>query len=172
MSRPVTLVSVVVLALAVLVGRGLLPDAAAQDGAASASYHPLVGAWWWENIADDPFDDSYAVFGADGTYVEETTYIGAGIGSWDASGERMAELIIVFQDTEGGLDPNQPEAFVPGTVTLWLTLEVDASGDTLTATGPVEIRTQDGALVDAFTFDGTATRLSVGRAKPAATPTT
>jgi hypothetical protein len=154
------------------VGR-ISPAASAEDASPTASdQHPIVGAWYWENISDDPFDDSYAVFGRDGTYVEETTYIGAGIGSWQATGDRSGDLIIVYQDIEGGLDPNQPDAFVPGTVKMWLSLEAAADGNHLSATGPVEIRDVDGTLVNQFTFNGTASRLGLDWVEPMATPTT
>lgn len=153
-------------------GSDLKPIEAAQDASPAATVSsPLVGAWWWENISQDPFDDSYAIFHADGTYVEETSYIGAGIGSWQATGDRDGELIIVFQDIEGGLDPDAPAAFVPGTITFWLTVQVGEDGNSLAATGPVEIRDTDGTLVNAFTFNGTAKRLGVDRSRPTGTPT-
>jgi len=147
------------------------PNAAAQDATTAAAGHPVVGAWWWENISSDPFDDSYAIFHADGTYVEETAYIGAGIGAWEATGERTAGLIIVVQDIEGGLDPTQPAAFVAGTITFRLSIEVDAAGNAIVAKGPAEIRSPDGAMMDEFTYEGTANRLAVGWVMPVATPT-
>src|SRR3954470_6351600 len=89
-------VALVVLALVAGVPGRTSPTAFAQDASPAASnQHPIVGSWYWENISDDPFDDSYAVFGGDGTYVEETTYIGGGIGSWQATGDRSLDLIIV-----------------------------------------------------------------------------
>jgi hypothetical protein len=171
MHRIVVLVSLVTLVLLGARPAVVESQAAMHDGARPTADSPLVGAWWWENISDDPFDDSYAILHADGTYVEETSYIGAGIGSWEVTGERSADLTIVFQDIEGGLDPDEPAAFTPGTVTFWLSLELDETGDTLTATGPVEIRSPDGTLVDQFTFNGSATRLAAGRDRPSATPT-
>ena len=89
---------------------GLAPHAIAQDADAT---HPIVGMWWWENASADPFDDSFAVFQEGGTYVEETPFIGAGIGTWVPTGERTADLLIVFQDIEGGLDPNAPRHSSP-----------------------------------------------------------
>ena len=108
----------------------LAPSAemAAQD-ASVTSLHPVVGAWFWQNISDDPFDDSYAIFGADGTYVEETPYIGAGIGAWQSTGPGSAELVIVYQDIEGGLDPNLPASFVPGAMKMALSLEISEDGN-------------------------------------------
>lgn len=173
MPRNVALVSIIALTLAGALGLSAWPNAAAQDASTtSMAGHPVVGAWWWENNSTDPFDDSFAVFHADGTYVEETSFIGAGIGAWEATGERSADLIIVFQDIEGGLDPNEPAAFVAGTITFRLSIEVDEAGNAIGATGPVEIRSPDGAMVDQISFDGTASRLRVGWVPPVATPTT
>jgi hypothetical protein len=173
MYRIVVLCSIVALALAGVIATSVWPNAAAQDASTVATAtHPVVGTWWWENISADPFDDSYAIFHADGTYVEETSYIGAGIGSWQATGERTADLVIVFQDIEGGLDPNQPAAFVPGTITFRLSIEVDSAGNVIVARGPAETRSPDGTLLDEMTFEGTATHLGVGWVMPVATPTT
>jgi hypothetical protein len=170
MHRIVRFVSIVVIALTGLVVNSASPVATAQEVGPVAGQHPVVGSWFWANISDDPFDDSYAVFDSDGTYVEETAYIGAGIGAWQATGNRSADLMIVYQDIDGGLDPNKPAAFVPGTVKMWLSLDVAADGNHLTATGPVEIRDVDGKLVDQFTFNGTATRFGLDWVKPVATP--
>ena len=155
---------IVALMLTVALANSVVPQAVAQDSNAT---HPIVGMWWWENSSTDPFDDSFAAFQADGTYVEETPYIGAGIGTWISTGERTADLLIVFQDIEGGLDPNEPAAFVPGMWTFHLSIEIDAAGDALVASGPIEIRTPDGALVEAMDWTGTAKRISVDWEMPA-----
>src|SRR5215212_8026082 len=94
----------IVVVIAVASAVAIIPsrDAPARATADVAMVnHPIVGAWWWENISGDPFDDSYAVFGSDGTYVEETSYIGAGIGSWQTTGDRSGDLLIIYQDIEG-----------------------------------------------------------------------
>jgi hypothetical protein len=153
--------------MAMLVAAALVwtqdPNASAQDARS-----PIVGAWFWENISDDPFDDSYAVFDSDGNYVEETSYIGAGIGYWESTGDRSGDVVIVYQDIDGGLDPDKPAAFAPGTITMWLALKIDESGGQMAASGPVEIRDTEGNLVDAFEFVGSARRLDLP--KPEASP--
>ena len=155
----------IALTLFAALASGVVPHATAQDS--NTATHPLVGMWWWENESADPFDDSFAVFQADGTYVEETPFIGAGIGTWVSTGERSADLLIVFQDIEGGLDPNEPASFVAGTWTFHLSIEVDATGKSLVASGPIEIRTPDGALVEAMDWTGTAQRVTVDWEMPA-----
>lgn len=173
MHRIAAMTAIVALTLAGTLALSVWPNAAAQDAStADTAGSPLVGAWFWENSSADPFDDSYAVFHADGTYVEETPYIGTGIGVWEATGERSADLIIVFQDIEGGLDPSLPAAFVAGTFTLRLSIESDEAGNAIRAIGPIEIRTPDGAMMDQVAFDGTARRLGLDWAPPVATPTT
>ena len=175
MQRIVALVSIVALTLVGMLATNLWPNVAAQNTPTDATAgHPVVGAWWWENISSDPFDDSYGVFHADGTYVEETAYIGTGIGVWQATGERTAELLLIFQDIEGGLDPTKPAAFAAGTVTFRLSIELDESGNALVSEGPTEIRSPDGTVTDEFPYQGTANRITIGWVMPiaAATPTT
>lgn len=159
----------VALSLTALVGAGAIPHAAAQ-GTNDTTAHPIVGMWWWDNGSADPFDDSFAVFQSDGTYIEETPFIGAGIGTWVPTEERTAELLIVFQDTEGGVDPNEPAAFVAGTLTFRLSIEVDAAGDSLVAKGLIETRSPDGALLDESNWEGTARHVGTDWAMPASTP--
>lgn len=172
MRRVIVFFSIAALALTGVLARGLWPHAAAQDAQSAMATHPVVGTWWWENISDDPFDDSYAVFQADGTYVEATSYIGTGIGSWVPTGERTADLIIIFQDTEGGLDPTAPAAFVAGTITFRLAIEVDETGNAIVSRGPSEVRSPDGTVLSVNTYDFLASRVEVGWAlpAPAATP--
>lgn len=171
MLRVVALVSVIALTVAGTVALSSQSRAGAQDTSpVGMAGHPVVGGWFWENSSTDPFDDSFAVFHADGTYVEETPYIGTGIGVWEATGERSADLLIVFQDIEGGLDPTAPAAFVPGTFTLRLSLQVDKAGNAISGTGPIEIRAQDGTLVDQVMFDGSGSRLLLDWVPPIATP--
>jgi hypothetical protein len=155
---------VIALTLSTVIVNRVVPQAVAQDTNAAA--HPIVGMWWWENGSADPFDDSFAVFQAGGTYVEETPYIGAGIGTWVPTGERTADLLIVFQDIEGGVDPNKPAAFVAGTVTFHLAIEIDAAGDALDAKGTIDTRSPDGALLDQTTWEGTARRVSIDWSMP------
>jgi hypothetical protein len=100
------------------------------------------------------------------TYVEETAYIGAGIGSWVPTGERTADLIIVFQDLDGGLDPSKPAAFAPGTITFRLAVSVDETGNNLIASGPQEVRSPDGTLLDTLTFDFLASRVTTDWTMP------
>ncbi len=75
---------------AVGVGRAELDASAQGTPAADRSAHPVVGAWRWDNDPGNPADDSYAIFHADGTYVEVTTNAGTAIGAWEATGNAQA----------------------------------------------------------------------------------
>ena len=81
---------------------------------------------------------------------------GVGVGAWTPTGERTADVITVFIDTEAG------EEFAPGTGTFLMSVTVDESGDAVAATADLQVREPDGTV----TFEGagwtfTGTRVSV-----------
>jgi hypothetical protein len=160
-----TAVAVVVLSSAVVISR---PPAAAQEATADAAAliavatHPLVGAWQWSNNPNDPDARfSYAIFHDDGTYTEFDPAIGVGIGVWQPTGARSADLTIVFQD----IDPDA-KVFAPGWVSFWIAIDVDASGNAMTGEGRLEARTPDGQVVTQFPYEGFGTRLTVDTTAP------
>src|SRR5690348_4734070 len=59
--------------------------------------HPMVGAWKWANDPSDPHQESFAIFHADGTYVE---VVGkeTGIGVWQPTSASSAALTAYYQD--------------------------------------------------------------------------
>jgi hypothetical protein len=138
----------------------------AQEATPPAAQHPVVGAWLWSVDPANPDDDSYAVFHADGTYME-VAHNSVGIGVWQATGPRSADLTIVFQDID--IDP---EVFRPGTSVIKQVVQVDESGDAISGSFTVEARTPDGALDFAGQFEGAATRIQVAPMVPLGTPTT
>jgi hypothetical protein len=159
-------------ALAVLLPALLLvvaadPLALAQDATPTATAdHPVVGAWWTANDAPGPgVATAYAVFHADGTYLEVDPNIGVGVGVWRATGERSAELTYVFQD----IDP-EPATTAPGTVTVRQSVEVDAAGNEFTAPLTVEVRIPDGTVVFSAAYTARGARLQVEPMLPLGTP--
>ena len=175
MRRIAVVASVVAVALVGVVAAGARPDAVAQDATpaggsgahAATAEHPVVGAWWSSNDAPGPgVNTAYAVFHADGTYLEVDPNIGVGVGVWRATGERSAELTYVFQD----IDP-EPAATAPGTVTVRQSVEVDASGNAFTAPLTVEVRIPDGTVVFTAAYTARGTRLEVEPMAPLGTPT-
>jgi hypothetical protein len=150
--------------MVVLGGR---PGAIAQDATPTATVdHPVVGAWWTANDAPGPgVETAYAVFHADGTYLEVDPNIGIGVGVWRATGERSAELTYVFQD----IDP-EPATTAPGTVTVRQAVEVDAAGNEFTAPLTVEVRIPDGTVVFNAAYTARGARLQVEPMLPLGTP--
>jgi hypothetical protein len=143
------------------------PGAIAQEAtSADLAGHPVVGAWVFDTDAADPANAlSYAAFHADGTYVEVHPLVGVGVGAWRPTGERTADLTIVFQD----VDPT-PAGVAPGTLIIRVAVEVDPSGDALTAPFTSEGRGPDGTVLFANAFTATATRMEVEPMVPLGTP--
>lgn len=136
---------------------------------APVAAHPVVGAWRFDTNADDPGNPpSYAAFHADGAYMESHPGVGVGIGAWQATGPRTADLTIVFAD----IDPSE-DAFARGELTVRAAVEVDPSGDALTAPYAFSGASLDGAVLFDGVLTATATRIDVEPmppATPAATP--
>jgi len=162
------------------------PSAAAATPAAatfSRAGHPVIGAWQWDYEPWSPGRNlSYAVFDADGTYVEYHDYPYVSIGTWRATGERTVELVEVRQAPrslgfmfEPDYAVTQP-AVAGNAITAWRTIEIDASGTALTATGYYEPRDGDGGVIARWEFGRsglplTATRLAPVPTAVASTPT-
>jgi hypothetical protein len=123
-----------VLVLAIAVGAGFAvmgslrpqtaPLAVAQSG--DLADNPVIGVWRLVDDVGDPLGDNYALFHADGTYVDvgvRTTLLGI----WRPTGENTLEVL----EVTGSLGlPN--EAFIPGTQLVRTTYTYDPSTDTLT----------------------------------------
>ena len=143
----------------------------AQDATSETAMHPIVGAWGWNNNPDTPdAGTSFAIFHGDGTYIEFDPAVGVGVGAWRATGERTVDLIITFQDND--LDAN---TFAPGLGTFWMTVDVDAAGNGITAAGELQALDSDGEVLVHLPYSGLGTRM-VAEAPawfgtPMATPT-
>jgi hypothetical protein len=154
---------VAILVVGLVVAGGVSPGRAAQQGTAP---HPAVGAWVWDTDAADPANaPSYGVFHGDGTYVEAHPLVGVGLGAWRATGERTADLLIVFQDvdiTETGV--------ALGTLTIRAAVEVDATGNAIAAPFTSEGRARNGTLLFQGVLDAVATQIEVEPMTPPGTP--
>jgi hypothetical protein len=154
-----------------LVLLGLFATRGSSSGTQSATVdaamtHPVVGAWWTANDAPGPgVDTAYVVFHADGTYLEVDPNIGVGLGVWQATGERTADLTYVFQD----IDP-EPATTAAGTVTVRQSVTVDETGNSFTAPLTVEVRIPDGTVVFTARYTARGTRLEVEPMAPLGTP--
>jgi hypothetical protein len=173
-SRLSTVALATIFALVFSLAGGIAPAVLSQDDATPGTQgqHPIVGTWQWDNNPDsaEPFSGiSYAIFHADGSYIEFFPPVGVGIGTWEATGANTVNLTIVFQDID-----DDPHVVEPGTSRYRISIEVDATGNTLTATGDLETRDASGTVIVAAPFTGTATRVTVeapgATGIPAATP--
>ncbi len=141
--------------------------AAAQDASIDKAAHPIVGAWY----ADfDPANPGtlfvYTIFHADGTRTDVHPFAGAGIGAWEATGERTGRAINKYMNIA-----TAPGDFVQGTVTVWSTFSVAEDGNSTTEDVVVELRASDGAVVALFSFSGGGSRrLVVESPPPVGTP--
>ena len=124
----------------------------------SMATHPIVGTWYFDFDPEHPGTlFVYTIYDADGTWTDVHPFAGTGIGMGQATGERTGEAINKYQNIAG-----KPGDFVPGTVTVWESLTVDASGDSHTWEDVVELRAIDGTVVARFPFTGEpAHRLTV-----------
>ena len=169
MRRLAALGSVVAVALLGPMILGARPGTGAQHATPDATAaHPVVGAWSTANDAPGPgVNTAYAIYHADGAYLEVDPNIGTGVGVWRATGERSAELTAVYQD----IDPD-PNAAAPGTVTVRKSVNVDETGNAFTGALTVEVRIPDGTVVFTASYAGRGTRLELGPMAPPGTPTT
>ncbi len=90
----------------------------------SDSTHPLVGAWLISFPDDPTLPPSLYSFTAEGTVVG-TNVQGTRIGSWQATGERTADMTVVGYATG-------PARIMAALVKVHAQIEVDASGNHLT----------------------------------------
>ena len=154
--RRFMILSLAVAVMLVSVGPGAVGQEATPAGMRAAD-HPIVGAWRWTNSPDDPVLYTYAIFHDDGTYVEVAGN-STGIGAWEPTGERTAEVGYFYQN----IAPS-PGGFEPGTVLIRATVEVAESGDSATATYGVEVQAPDDTVVfQADALEGALSRIAVG----------
>jgi hypothetical protein len=165
---------VISLSLAVVVLLGLLASGGstrAQDATPdpmtammAMATHPIVGAWEWDNDPDHPGTEiSYALFHADGTYVEIGTDGQVDLGVWEPTGERTADVTFFFADVEP-----DPAVVVRGVGKM--AAEVDATGNAITAPFTFEARAADGTVPFSGQFLALGTRLEVMPMVPLGTP--
>jgi hypothetical protein len=157
MPRFALLVSLVVVVLggAVLLAR---PLAVAQEATPSTlpamASHPVTGTWTLINkAAGGSTYPSVAVFHPDGTYEEVLPWGSPLLGVWQSTGERTAVVTQVVNSlVDDQLTQGQGRA----------SLEVDATGKTLTWHGVFVNRSGDGQLASVDEVFSIGTRLEAG----------
>ena len=166
MSRPLTVVAFVLITLLPLAGASVQPGASAQEATpTTTATHPFIGAWIVDtDVAIDVNFPALAVATADGTYIESHPEVGVGVGTWEATGERTANLTIVFRA------PGETGAPV-GLITAHATLEVTADGAGWEAPYSFEGVTPDGTVLFAGEGQSRAVRVGAEAVATMATPT-
>ncbi len=128
-----------------------------ESASAAMAGHPVVGLWCWDLAHMIPAGArSYAVFHADGTFVDANPFLTTGVGVWRATGERTADLVIYYQDAGTDAGGNRLNVVV-----AWGPVEADEAGNALTLLGSYEVRALDGTVVDAGAQIERATRVTI-----------
>ena len=143
--------------------------------------HLIIGMWQFDIETRQPgIDLAYYYFAEDGTFVgtgERGDYVH--VGNWRAIGARTVELVSVLQEIpdQRTFDPDYvPVAndLGPAILSVRLTLEIDATGNTVTADGEGTMYDEDGSVAN--TFDGpnahsVGTRMELMPTAPTPSPT-
>ncbi len=178
-SRRTALASAGALGLA-LATRGLMATAQEATPAAttfSTFGHLMVGTWQWTNFPDTAYEFfSFGTFNDIGGYIESTDPIFV-IGTWRATGERTAEVVMypgvaislqaAFESqyviAETCLVTRDPELYR-------VMIEIDATGNRFTATGWLELQGSDNKVIQGRTIEAIGDRMTIasdGGATPA-----
>jgi hypothetical protein len=83
---------------------------------AAPTAHPVVGLWSWDLAHMNPRGArSFAIFHADGTFVDANPFLCTGVGLWQATGERTADLLIYYHDARTDAGSNLLNVVIAGT---------------------------------------------------------
>lgn len=135
MRRLAILVSVVLSVLIGMVAASPGLSTVAQEGTG----HPVIGAWLADVDTNDPENaPSLFIFHDDGTYLQTDPDGSNGIGAWEETGPNTAALTALFHNQEETGD-------FAGTAKVRASVEVDESGDALTAEYTLDFMDPDGA---------------------------
>ena len=138
----------------------------------SIAQHPIVGGWRFENVVEAGQGEfvSYALFHADGTYVEVEPDGKVVVGVWQLTGARSADVTFFVQY------PLEPGSDATVRAEGRLAAELDQTGNAMTAPFTFEARKPDGTIHFAGEFIAHGMRLEVApmvslETTPAGTPT-
>jgi hypothetical protein len=169
-------------ALGAAIGLHGLSHAAAQEASPvptrfPRTNHPVIGSWQWTNFPGNDQTISFAIFTADGTYVEAEPGRIVGVGTWRASGERTAELVSLPKRRialdhlyePGSVIARDPFVDSPEIWIIRLAIEVDESGNRMNATGTFESQDASGTVIGTDPYTSIGDRMIVA-SSAAATP--
>lgn len=128
--------------------------------------HPVVGTWQLDNEPSAPGTNlSVAVFDPLGRYQEIESDGRIIVGSWQATADDEVEVVFVIQsiarqDLLAADHTPVANEFIPGMEVWRLTITVDESGNTLSATGTFESYAANGTLEFQSNYQGTGVRMA------------
>ena len=131
---------------------------AAQATTGDTAGHPMVGLWQLDPGPNPPTGSRFDFFlvHADGTYHEwGGLAVGSALGIWRPTGERTADLMLNYVDT----DPTT-KTETPGTATFRTKIQIDDAGNASTADGDLDLRDENGTLILTPPVHATATRIT------------
>jgi hypothetical protein len=143
--------------------------------------HQILGMWQFDIETRQPGTDlAYFNFSEDGTFEafgERGDWVA--FGNWRAIGERTVELVYVNQGIpfQNMFDPDYVLAgnvLSPDILTIRVSLQIDATGNTVTAEGEGTRYRSDGTVADVFSGADAhmiGTRMEVVQTEPTLTPT-
>ena len=148
-------------------GLGLAAAAAARPASAQESAtQPFVGLWTQQKSADlPPGFINFTTIHADGTISSIHSFAGAGVGAWQATGERTGNWTVKFLNLAG-----EPGGYVSGVVTARSSLTLAEDDNTITEDAVIELTGSDGTNVGTFPFSTTHVRVNVEPPPPLGTP--
>ncbi len=155
-SRRTALASAGALGLA-LATRGLMATAQEATPAATAFStfgHPMVGTWRWTNYPDTSYEDyAFGTFTEGGSYAELSELVLV-IGAWRATGERTAEVVMYPGEAISLQAAFEPQYVIAeqclvarDAELLRIMIEIDATGNRMTATGRAELQAANNRIV-------------------------
>jgi hypothetical protein len=144
-------------------GAGLALAAAGTHVAAKATTgdmaaHPIVGLWQLDPGPNSPTGSKFDFFlvHSDGTYNEwGGLAVGVALGIWRPTGERTAELMHIYVDT----DPTTKTETL-GTATFRTKVQIDDTGNAYTADGDLDLRDDNGVPIVTLPAHWTAMRIT------------
>jgi hypothetical protein len=154
MYRSRTLLLTVVLLYAFVTAGGVTAQGATP---VAATEHPIVGAWEVRTTSDQFPGLLFAIFMAEGVYLQ-VEYVPAGetrspvgVGTWEATGERSADAMYwVLQDEDGTH------------VMIWLSLETSIGGGSMHGTISTLIMDSLGGISQQATANVSGIKLTAG----------
>ena len=165
MRRFAGLLSVVVVLLSSVVMLShppVIAQEATPSGTAAMASHPVVGGWRITvDLGGGMTSPDLQIFHADGTFTEVLPTGDVLVGVWQPTGERTATLTLYENYF---VDDRLVQA--EGRFTV----DVDASGTTLTEAGTFVGLFEDGSVAVAFESPATGTRMEVLPVEPLGTP--